>query len=193
MKTKINKAGILICTLAISSCSMMKMDSESDNYYSPYSFGQKKQTATAPLYPDGYDNTVNISENVDNTYQGTSMPAAKTVTVPESYHVSTDSAPVSFKDREKSWIGRQNPQNYTIQIDNSGNASDVAKTLQRAPKDARSAEVKYERDGEKRYRGVYGTYSSYEAAQKALNNLPSDLKQNAQIKTWGSVQSPSGE
>lgn len=184
MKRKTNTIGLLICTLGLSACGVMKTNS-TDSYYSPYSFGQQSDyTATAPLYPDGYDNTA-------TTGGGAYTPGGareRVVTVPESYHVSTESAPASFKDREKSWVGRQNPQNYTIQIDDSTKASDVASTLQKAPKDARRAEVRYNQGGESRYRGVYGTYSSYEAAQKALSNLPADLKSNAQVKTWGSVQ-----
>ncbi len=186
MKITTRKIGLLACTLSLSACGMMKSGDDT-SYYSPYSFGQSDHTATAPLYPDGYDNT--------SSGNGAYTPGARerVVTVPESYHVSAESAPASFKDREKTWVGRQNPQNYTIQIDDSEKASEVARTLQKAPKDARRAEVKYNRGGEQYYRGVYGTYSSYEAAQKAMNNLPSDLKQNAKIKTWGSVQSTAGE
>jgi septal ring-binding cell division protein DamX len=181
---KTNKVGLLICTLSLSACGMMKPNGEA-SYYSPYSFGQSEYTATAPLYPDGYDNTS------ENAYKPGTRERA--VTVPESYHVSSESAPASFKDRERSWVGRQNPQNYTIQLDDSEKASEVASTLQKAPKDARRAEVKYHRGGEKYYRGVYGTYSSYESAQKAMNKLPGHLKTNAKIKTWGSVQSTAGE
>ena len=184
MKITPKKIGLLVCTLSLSACGMMKPDGKA-SYYSPYSFGQSDHTATAPLYPDGYDNTSG----------GAYTPGSRerVVTVPESYHVSTESAPASFKDREKTWVGRQSPQNYTIQLDDSEKASAVASTLQKAPKDARRAEVKYNRSGEQHYRGVYGTYSSYEAAQKAMTNLPSDLKQNAKVKTWGSVQSTTGE
>ncbi len=196
MKTRTSKIGLLICTLSLSACGMMKPEGDA-GYYSPYSFGQSDHTATAPLYPDGYDNTSydsNTSTPYSRTSNGAYVPGSRerVVTVPDSYHVSTESSPASFKDREKTWVGRQNPQNYTIQIDDSSSASDVAKTLQKAPKDARRAEVKYNRGGEQHYRGVYGTYSSYEAAQKAMNNLPGDLKSNAKIKTWGSVQSTAG-
>jgi septal ring-binding cell division protein DamX len=184
MKIKTNKIGLLVCTLSLSACGMMKPYDDT-SYYSPYSFGQSDHTATAPLYPDGYDNTSG----------GAYTPGSRerVVTVPESYHVNSESAPASFKDREKSWVGRQNAQNYTIQLDDSEKASQVADILQKAPKDARRAEVKYHQDGEQRYRGVYGTYSSYEAAQKAMSNLPSHLKSNAKVKTWGSVQSTAGE
>lgn len=193
MNIKLNQIAIVIASLGLGACGTMNTDGQS-NYYAPYSFGQSQHTATAPLYPDGYDNTSG------DAYTPGSSPGAYTpgsretvVTVPESYHVGSEQSPTSFKVREKSWANRQNPQNYTIQLDESEKASEVAKTLQKAPKDARRAEIKYDKGGEKHYRGVYGTYGSYEAAQKAMQSLPDDLKQNASVKSWGSVQNTTGQ
>lgn len=184
MITTTKKIGLLVCTLSLSACGMMHTDGES-NYYAPYSFGQTQQTSTAPLYPDGYDNTSGGGAYAPGSSQ-------RVVTVPESYHVGSAHSPASFKDRERSWVSRQNPQNYTIELGDNEKASAVASTLQKAPKDARKAEIKYDRNGTRHYKGVYGTYSSYESAQKALNALPEDVKKNAGVKTWGSVQSSTG-
>jgi septal ring-binding cell division protein DamX len=68
-------------------------------------------------------------------------------------------------------------------------ASQVASKLQQAPKSNRRAQVKYQRNGQNYYKGVYGSYSSYQAAQQALNSLPANVRQGAKIKSWGSVQS----
>lgn len=202
MITKKKQIGLLLCTVTLSACGVMNPSGQAD-YYAPYSFGQTQQTTTAPLYPDGYDTSggtypdgsdypdYNKSNNngTSNNGNGAYVPGSrKVVKVPEGYHVGSDHSPASFKDREKSWVNRQNPQNYTILLDDNEKASEVASTLQKAPKDARKAEIKYERGGKRYYKGVYGTYPSYESAQKALNSLPDDLKQNAGVKTWGSVQ-----
>jgi len=194
MIIKTKHIGLLLCTATLSACGVMNTSGQAD-YYAPYSFGQTQATTTAPLYPDGYDTSGGAYR--DGAYQdqphdngnGAYVPGSrKVVTVPEGYHVGSEHSPASFKDREKSWVDRQSPQNYTIELDDNEKASEVAATLQKAPKDARKAEIKYERGGKKYYKGVYGTYPSYGAAQKALNELPEDLRKNAGVKTWGSVQ-----
>ena len=55
------------------------------------------------------------------------------------------------------------------------------------------AEIKYQNQGKAYYKGVYGSYPSFDAAQQALNNLPDDVKKGAGVKTWGSVQSSVAE
>jgi len=195
MKTQIKTIALLVGAVSLSACSYYGSDGQS-NYYKPYSFGQKQRTATAPLYPDGYDNTsTDMNDNYDSGVGGNGayVPGSReVVTIPDSYHSGGGNSPASFRDRETSWVKRQNPQNFTIELDDSSKASEVASTLQKAPKDARRAEVKYSKGGEKHYRGVYGTYSSYESAQKALNKLPEDVRNKASVKTWGSVQSSVG-
>ncbi len=67
-------------------------------------------------------------------------------------------------------------------------ASQVAQTLYKAPKNDRMAQIKYQRNGKDYYKGLYGSYDSPEAAQKALDALPPDIKQGAGIKNWSNVQ-----
>ncbi|MDF1684880.1 MAG: SPOR domain-containing protein [Legionellaceae bacterium] len=194
MIIKTKHIGLLLCTATLSACGVMNSGGQAD-YYAPYSFGQTQHTTTAPLYPDGYDTSGGAYR--DGGYQdngnGAYVPGSrKVVKVPEGYHVGSEHSPASFNDREKSWVNRQSPQNYTVELGDNEKASQVAATLQKAPKDARKAEIKYNRGGKKHYKGVYGTYSSYGAAQKALNALPEDLRKNARVKTWGSVQNSSG-
>lgn len=110
------------------------------------------------------------------------------VSVPDSYHVGQYHSPVSFKDRDRSWVSSQNPQGYTIEVADDEKAAMVAKKLYKAPKNDRMAQVKYQRNGKAYYKGLYGTYDSAEAAQKALESLPPEIKQGAGVKNWGSVQ-----
>ena len=50
------------------------------------------------------------------------------------------------------------------------------------------AQVRYERDGKSYYKGLYGTYPTYEAAQQAQGSLPSSMKADSSIKSWSNVQ-----
>ena len=162
-----------ICTVGLSSCMM-----EEDNYsssYQTYTYDQSQ------LYPQD-------SYRFNSYYQGPGS-SSQTVTVPDSYHVGAYHSPVSFKDRDRTWVSSQNPQGYTIEVADGEKASQVAQKLYKAPKNDRMAQVKYQRNGKAYYKGLYGTYDSAESAQKALDALPPEIKQGAGVKNWGSVQS----
>jgi hypothetical protein len=178
MLTKFNALPLSICILSLSACTF--------DGTSPSTYYQGNASETS-LYPEGYEGV--------GGYNVQSMPDERVhdVVVPESYHVSTYGSPTPSKDLDKNWVTSQNPQSYTIELAQSDKASQVAGTLYKAPKNEHTAEVKSQRYGKTYYQGLYGTYSSYEAAQQALNSLPEDLKQNAGIKTWGSVQSTVSE
>mgnify|MGYP000732867333 CR=1 FL=1 len=109
------------------------------------------------------------------------------VVVPDSYHVGNDHAPVSHHDRDKTWVNSQSPESYTIEVGDSEKPSDVAKQLFIAPKKEHTAEVEYFQNGTVHYKGLYGSYPNYEAAKKALDALPNDLKQKSSIKSWQDV------
>lgn len=110
------------------------------------------------------------------------------VQVPETYHVGSYHSPQGHKSRDRNWVNGQNPQGYTIELADDENAASVAGKLNAAPKKDRMAQVKYSKGGKTHYKGLYGSYESYEAAQKAYNELPPELKQGAGVKNWGSVQ-----
>ncbi|CAM2804267.1 SPOR domain-containing protein [Legionella worsleiensis] len=124
-------------------------------------------------------------------YQNT--PTQSGVNVPDSYHVGAYHSPVSFKDRDKTWVNGQNPQGYTIMVAEDEKASRVAQKLYKAPKNDRMAQIKYQRNGKAYYRGLYGTYDSQEAAQKALDALPPEIKQGAGVTNWSNVQNTMDE
>lgn len=172
MLTSIRLLSVGLCVVSLSAC-MIDGSNGTSTDYSSY------QAQSSTLYPDGYDTAVNYSYPTESK---------KGVVVPESYHVGTYGSPTSSKDVDRTWVSSQNPQAYTIEIADDAKASHVASALQKAPKSEHSAEVQYQRNGQAAYKGLYGTYPSEEAAQQALSQLPSDIKQNASIKTWGNVQ-----
>lgn len=174
MLTKTKVMCISLCVVNLSAC---MTGGQHD-----YSNAQSYDYQTSPLYPEGYDNTVIYSNDSYNT------TTQQTPVVPESYHVGSTRSPIASKDLDKTWVTSQNPASYTIQIAEGDKAARVAGTLQKAPKNERMAEVKYQHDGKEYYKGLYGTYPNQEAANKALNALPDDVKQGAAVQTWGSVQ-----
>lgn len=178
MKTYTKLIGITLCSVGLSACHSWFQKADNQAYPS------NNKNAAIQLYPDGYDNGGAYAPDQINA------SSRKTVVVPDSYHVGDSTpAPVTFKQRDTSWVNKQNPQGYTIELNNSDNATSVASSLQKAPKSEPTAEVKYRQDGKQYYKGVYGSYPTYEAAQKALNALPEDVKQGASVKTWGNIQS----
>lgn len=169
MNTKIKLIAVAICTINLSSC--MYEDNLNSSYTS-YAYDESQ------LYPQNY--------RMSNF--GYQDQPSRRVAVPDSYHVGEYHSPVSFKDRDRNWVSSQNPQGYTIEVANDEKASAVAKKLYKAPKNDRMAQVKYQKNGKEYYKGLYGTYDSAEAAQKALEALPPDIKQGAGVKNWSSVQ-----
>jgi hypothetical protein len=166
-----------ICTVSLSSCMMYDDNYSSSATYQTYTYDPSQ------LYQDNYRFN-------SYSYHG---QASQTVSVPESYHVGAYHSPVSFKDRDRTWVNSQNPQGYTIEVADGEKASQVAQKLYKAPKNDRMAQVQYQRDGKPYYKGLYGTYDSAESAQKALDALPPEIKQGAGVKNWGSVQGNLGQ
>ena len=174
MITKTKLITLTVCLASLSACGTFN-NGAYDSTYNSYS-----SQAGTQLYPEGYENAAAYTNTV---------PEKKEVVVPESYHVGTYQSPTSFKDRDSSWVSSQNPQGYTIELANGEKPAEVAGVLQKAPKTERMAEVKYQNQGKAYYKGIYGSYPSFDAAQQALNSLPEDIRKSADVKTWGSVQS----
>ncbi|WP_131781393.1 SPOR domain-containing protein [Legionella gresilensis] len=162
-----------------------------DTPYPPaYTSGYNDMRYYSQIYSQG----VNYTEYNDiNDINAANMYSGREVKVPESYHVGAYHSPTRAKDRDRNWVSNQNPQGYTIEIADGEKPAQVAKKLYLAPKNDRMAEIKYQRDGRDYYKGLYGSYSSKEDAEKALNNLPAELKQGANIKDWSSIQNTAGD
>ena len=151
-------------------------------------------TTYTTYQPYAYNNTQFSSEGYENTLYATDAPPSQQeVVTPDTHYASDFHSPTPHKDMDKEWVNHQNSQGYTIELADGEKASQVAGALYKAPKNDRTAEINYQRDGKTYYKGLYGTYPNYEAAQKAFNALPADVKQNAGIKTWANVQHGVGE
>lgn len=169
---KIKQVTILLSVMMLCSCTMMGTDGYSD-YQSYYNYEDLVPYAEGTSGPEAYQDTI---------------VSPRPVNIPDSYHVGAYHSPTSFKDRDKTWVNSQNSQSYTIILAEGAKASYVAGRLMKAPKTDRSAQVQYQQGNQTYYKGVYGSYHSYEDAQKALHALPSDLQEGAQIKSFSAVQ-----
>lgn len=173
---------ISLSSVYISACSIDGTTSNFSNY------GHSGYTNSQMIYPDSYDsyNYQYQYQNQSGEYQSGAPSSSGKIVVPESYHVGTSGRPPSAKDMDKNWVRKQNPSSYTIELANDAKPSRVAGVLYKAPKNERTAEVKTTNGN---YTGVYGTYPSYEAAKEKLMSLPENVRKDANIKSWGSVQS----
>ncbi|NDH67222.1 MAG: hypothetical protein EBY22_04810 [Gammaproteobacteria bacterium] len=168
------------CALSLSAC-VMDGTSTWD--------GTTNEGYFMPAMPDDYSNPPIYTQEYEtsfDSYHSNSETSQTGVSVPQSYHLGgiTNTPPVA-KDEDKQWVANQNPDGYTIEIQKNAKPSQVANTLQKMPKNERSVEV---RSHSGTYLGLHGNYSSREAAEAQLNSLPSDIKEQAKIKKWHSVQ-----
>lgn len=182
--TMLKSIKIIILSAATCSLSACIYNEGSFDSYQPYRV--EKPVNMPPQTYQNYDEYNYQSQGMER------VEPKKQVVVPETYHMSQYQSPQSHKDRDRRWVETQNPQGYTIEVADSDKAHEVAGKLYKAPKSQRMAQVKYHQNGNQQYKGVYGSYSSYEEAQKALTNLPEDVKANAKIRTWSNVQSSVG-
>lgn len=181
------RGSLLLMICFASGCSMMDGTAE-DSYRNVANYDGRYYD-----YNSYYDERANIDYrqvnqqdyvNSSNSYYYNTP----NITVPNSYHTSGGSQVRSHKSRDKNWAQTQNGNDYTIQLDNNAKASSVAKTLTKAPRQYRKAQIRYQKNGQSRYTGVYGSYKSKKEAQQAYEKLPSDLKSQANIKKWNSIQ-----
>lgn len=191
---KITSLTIGLMIISLTACTITEQDGyypagyQGYNYpaydykpYRPWSGGSVTNTHGSYLYD---------SDSYNTSYQNYREKSAPVV--PDTYYTGPARAPVSFKDNDKNWVNSQNPYGYTIQVADEEKASKVAGKLHKVPKNNRMAEIRYQKDGKNYYKGVYGTYENKEAAQKAMENLPADIRQGASVQGWQSVQRVQG-
>jgi hypothetical protein len=170
---------LLISISNLVSCGLPNYNSTDGIYDNYYKYDESKYYSKT-FYSQAYD----LGGPDNYKYQ-----PKREINIPDTYYTGAYRSPTSHKDMDKSWVQGQNPQQYTIEVADDEKAARVASKLYRLPKTDRSAELKYQKEGKVFYKGVYGTYNSKEEAEKALNNLPTDLKEKAGVREWGSVQS----
>lgn len=96
--------------------------------------------------------------------------------------------PRSVKDLDEEWVMAQAPQSFTIELIQAEKPYLVAAVMNKAPKNEHIAALKYQNSGKNWYKGLYGSFPSYEAAQTAFETLPEDLKGSARIKSFEAAQ-----
>lgn len=173
---RLSKLTIALCASTLSACAMNDdYQYNASYYYRPYTLDQTQ------YYPSMYSNNMDVNYNIP-------PDGGNPVQVPDSYLAGVSHTPQRAKDSDRNWVSSQNPQKYTIEVADDQKPAAVAGKLYKLPKNDRAAEVQYQRDGKSYYKGLYGSYSSQQEAQKALDALPPEVKQNAGVKDWGSVQ-----
>jgi septal ring-binding cell division protein DamX len=107
----------------------------------------------------------------------------KTVTVPASPKtkaeatVSKTTAPVTQKPVTRSWIERQNPKHFTLQVMGSREQSSITRVMRAHKLSPDKAAVLHTRLNNKDwYILVYGSYSTRDEARAAVSTLPTGLQ-----------------
>lgn len=192
MKIKTVLTGLLVC--AISACTIMERDGYYPAGYQGYSYPTYDYKPYKPYYGGAVTNTggsyLYDSDSYDTSYKNYREKPAPEVSDSFTGHSRT---PVSFKDNDRNWINSQNPYAYTIEVADDEKPSQVARKLQQVPRNDRTAEIRYQKNGKNHYKGIYGTYESKEAAQKAMESLPPEVRQGASVQGWQQVQGTVGE
>lgn len=133
-------------------------------------------TPDAPTQDITYTN-----DNLYNYTEPTPLPkVVKTAEVPQQQ--------ISAKNLDLVWVSKQAPEDYTIMLNADDKPLEISTQLMSLPKNQRSAALKYLRNGNNYYTGVYGNYSDSDSAAAALDNLPSDVRQRASVVKWSQVQ-----
>ena len=110
---------------------------------------------------------------------------------PLPHFVKTAEAPqahVSAKSIDIAWVEQQPSDHLTIMLASDTKPLSVSTALLDAPKDQHGAVLKYEKNGQIYYSGVYGSFLNQENAQAAMEQLPEQLKNNARIVHWANMQ-----
>lgn len=176
-----NLRTLMICLTALSLCGCLmdgtpswdSTSTENDSYFTMQSMPNYESTEG---YNTSYDSYLSLPDT--DTSPG--------VVVPKTYHLGNyTNTPPTSKDEDRQWVNQQNPSGYTIEVSKDVKPAPVANKLQQMPKNERSVEVRSQSGS---YLGLHGSYPNREAAEQQLNNLPSSVKDNAQIKNWHSIQ-----
>lgn len=179
MNRTIKYTTVFFLLYGLSSCAVME---DSDPNYRSYSVDE------TVYYPAGSPRYMmqgnTMQPNAMANQQGGNQAAA----APSGPVQQTVVLPGAHKSMDRNWVNSQNPMGYTIELGDDAKAAVVAGKLNQAPKTDRMAQVKYNKNGQSQYMGLYGSYESEEAAKKAYDQLPASVKQGASVKSWSTVQ-----
>lgn len=96
---------------------------------------------------------------------------------------------LKFQIHKISWLDKQQPRKYTIQLESSRNEKSIKKSYVDNKIEGKGGYYHYVSDGVKRYALVYGVYNSVAAANVAMTELPENLrKKNPWVRKIKSLQ-----
>ena len=91
--------------------------------------------------------------------------------------------------KREDWLMQQNANNYTLQLVSVLDETDMLRFIRQYQLEAKIAYVNVIIKGQNRYNAVYGSFSSYEEAQQAVNTLPAEIRKNKPwARTFGALQ-----
>lgn len=83
---------------------------------------------------------------------------------------------ISFYSDPASWLSKQKPGQYTIQLASSRNKKSIIKNYSDNNIKSNGGYYHYIRNGVDRYALIYGSYKTVAQANKAIKKLPQDLR-----------------
>ena len=83
--------------------------------------------------------------------------------------------------RREAWVLSQPAKSYTLQIGSVTNEPDIIKFIEANHIEADTAYIEVVIDGVIRYNAIYGVYQDFQAANEAINTLPTGLRN---VKPW---------
>lgn len=91
--------------------------------------------------------------------------------------------------KREDWVRQQNPGSYTLQLSSLLKESDIVDFIQKNRITADSAYIEVVIKGTTRYNALYGNYTTYEEAKRAIELLPGNLnKSKPWIRNFGILQ-----
>lgn len=96
-------------------------------------------------------------------------------------------AKVAHPPSDNVWVKQQVLTAYTIELVDDVKPAVVSHVLLQTPKMEHSAAYRYVHNGVTRYKGLYGSFNTHQAAQEALQKLPAKFKANSRITQFGNL------
>lgn len=164
---------LMMAGLAIAGCTRETYD------FTPYN---THYSDTEMLYESGY---IVRDSGESMPYQSESMSAVplRSAIVPTTTEVK-----VVIPQGDDVWVSEQPKTAYTIELIQDSQPAVVANQLLRAPTSGHHAFYRYVKNGTTHYLGLYGSYTTHEAAQVAMDALPDQLKMRATIKRFNALK-----
>jgi septal ring-binding cell division protein DamX len=130
-------------------------------------------------------------EKIEPVPEAAVPTSTKPALVPETVTTAPEAAPApaATPPAAGDWLAAQNPDHYTIQLLASPNPDTLDRFIDRHALTGTLGRVTSERDGNRWYTLVYGSYPTREYAKAAINDLPPSLRQSSPwVRRIGDIQ-----